>query len=199
MPIEPSTRRAGLRALIVVVTLGSAVVAARPGSARTVTPSVAPVVAANAGAHPASPQGGVIVQVRDFPSSATLSIVAWNAAAPAYGLSTVVSRSGRPDQYHRLWVNQDWPGGRDVKQAQGLDRPLKLDSLTDTQNCFNGKCTPTSTFRARILDGQMRGSKGDVPVKFITNSGSEIVFTLRRDLVDAYLGTIDSVVAALKK
>lgn len=198
MLIHLSTRRAGLRALIVVVTLGSVVVAARPGAGRTV-PFVAPAGAASAGTLHAPAQGGVIVQVRDFPSSSTLSVVAWNAAAPAYGLSTVVSRSGRPDRYHRLWVNQDWPGGRDVKQAQGLDRPLQLDSLTDTQNCFNGKCTPTATFRARILDGSLRGSKGDVPVKFITSSGSEIAFTLRRDLVDAYLGTIDSVVAALKK
>lgn len=198
MLIHLSTRRAGLRALIVVVTLGSVVVAARPGAGRTV-PFVAPAGAASAGTLHAPAQGGVIVQVRDFPSSSTLSVVAWNAAAPAFGLGTVVSRSGRPDRYHRLWVNQDWPGGRNVTQAQGLDRPLKVDSLTDTQNCFNGKCTPTSTFGARILDSQIRASKGDVPVKFITSSGSEIAFTLRRDLVDAYLGTIDSVVAALKK
>lgn len=198
MLIHLSTRRAGLRALIVVVTLGSVVVAARPGAGRTV-PVVAPAGAASAGTLHAPAQGGVIVQVRDFPSSSTLSVVAWNAAAPAYGLGTVVSRSGRPDRYHRLWVNQDWPGGRDVTQAQGLDRPLQVSSQTDTQNCFNGKCTPTATFGARILDSQFRASKGDVPVKFITSSGSEIVFTLRRDLIDAYLGTIDSVVAALKK
>lgn len=199
MLIHLPTRRAGLRSLIVVVTLGSVVVAARPGSGRMVTPSVTPAATAAVGPLHAPSQGGVIVQVRDFPSSSTIWVVAWNAAEPAYGVGTVVSRSGKPDRYHRLWVNQEWPGGRDVSQAQGLNRPLPVTTQTETQNCFEGKCTPNTTFGARIPDGPFRASKEDVPVKFITGSGSEITFTLRRGLIDRYLGTVDSVIASMKK
>lgn len=194
------TRRAGLRALVVVAALGTVVVAARPSAGRTVAPSVAAVAVAAPGVRHAPSQGGAVVQVRDFPSSSIIEVVAWNAAQPSYGLRTWVRRSGAPDRYHRLWVNIDYgPGGRDIAQAQGLNRPLPVTSATDTQNCVSGQCSPTSTFGARLPDGPFRASKEDVAVKFITGSGSEITITARRALIDAYLGTVDSLVAALKK
>lgn len=178
MSLHLPVRRAGLGALVTVVALWTVAVAARN----------APL------------QGGNVIQVRDFPSSSVIEVVAWNTAEPRFGLRTTVRRSGGVlDRYHRLWVNSDYPGGRDVSQAQGLSRPLPLSNGTDTQNCLNGKCTPGSTFGARIPDGPFRSSKDDLAVKFITSSASEFTLTARRGLIDAYLATIDSVAAALKK
>lgn len=152
------------------------------------------------GARPhATPQGGLVVQVRDFPAASVVEIVAWNAMEPTYGIRTWVRRNGATDRYHRLWVSVDVPNGRDVSNAQGFNRPLPVTTATDAQNCFNGKCSPTSTFGARIPDGPFRASKEEVPVKFITGSGAEITMTLRRSLIDAYLATVDSVATALKK
>jgi hypothetical protein len=187
----------GLRALGVIA-LGTLAVVAQPSAGRAGSRTADPA-GTTADSRSIPLQGGTIIQVRDFPSSNTVYVVAWSAAEPAFGLSTDVRRTGAPNRYHRLWVSIDWPGGRDATQAQGLDRPLQVSTTTETQNCFNGTCTPGTTFGARIPDGPFRASKDPLVVKFITGSGSEINFTARRALVDAYLATVDSVVAALKK
>jgi hypothetical protein len=189
------TRRAGFRALAVVVALATLALVVRPSAGRTLPRSVA----TPAGAVRTTLQGGIIVQVRDFPGSGTLDVIAWNSAEPTYGVRTFVRRSGAPDRYHRLWVNVDVAGVREVTKAEGLNRPLRVSTETDTQNCFNGKCSPTSTVGARLPDDAFRASTGDVLVKFITPSSSELNFTLRRGLVDSYLATVDSVAKALKK
>ncbi|MEK7240810.1 MAG: hypothetical protein AAB224_09490 [Gemmatimonadota bacterium] len=194
------THRAGFRALAVVVALGTVVLVARPSAGRTVPPAKVPAEAASVALLHAPIQGGPVIQVRDFPGASIVEVVAWNASEPAFGLRTWVRRSGAADRYHRLWVNSDFgPGGRDVAQAQGLKRPLPVTSATDAQNCLAGKCAPNSTFGARLPDGPFRESKEDVAVKFITGGGSDFTFTLRRGLIDAYLATVDSVVASLKK
>lgn len=194
------THRAGFRALAVVVALGTVVVAARPSAGRTLPLAIVPAGAAGVGPLHAPLQGGPVIQVRDFPSASIVEVVAWSASEPQFGLRTWVRRNGASDRYHRLWVNSDFgPGGRDVAQAQGLERPLRVSNATDAQNCLAGKCAPNSTFGARLPDGPLRESKEDVAVKFITGGGSDFTFTLRRGLIDAYLATVDSVVASLKK
>lgn len=184
MPVHSPIRRPALRllAVAVVTAAGALTLAATPGAG-----------------HPLPPQGGTVIQVRDFPSSAIVEIVAWNAAQPSFGLRTWVRRSGAPDRYHRLWVSLETPGGRDVAKAQGLNRPLPVTTATDTENCLNGKCAPNATFGARLPDNQLRAAKEDVVVTFFTGSGAELAMTARRALVDAYLGTVDSVITALKK
>jgi hypothetical protein len=174
-----TVHRAGVRALAILLTVAGAAVLI--------------------GAVHAPPQGGIIVQVRDFTGAATVDVVAWTSSDPTFGLRTFVRRAGGPDRYHRLWVNIDVAGVRDVAKAQGFDRPLRVSTETDAQNCYNGKCSPTSTVGARMFDEQLRSSKGDVVVKFITPTSSEIDYTLRRALIDAYLATVDSVAKALKK
>lgn len=145
------------------------------------------------------PQSGVVIQIRDFPSSSVVEVLAWNALEPAIGLRTFVRRSGAPDRYHRLWVNSEYPGGNGITDAKGLNRPLQFSTATDAQNCLNGKCAPSSTFGARIPDGPFRASKDPLEVKFVTNSGSELTITARRPLIDAYLAAVDSVATSLKK
>lgn len=148
--------------------------------------------------HPA-PQGGAVVQVRDFEKASTVDIVAWNAAEPQFGIRTWVRRNGQADRYHYVWVNADYPAIRDAGTAQGLNRPLQVTSMRDDQNCVNGQCTPTAVVRARLSDDWLRKATDNVQVKFITNSGAEIIFTARRALLDAYLARVDSVTGALKK
>lgn len=174
-------RRSILRGLAVVAALSAMGVAARPSAG-----------------HPA-PQGGAVIQIRDFPSASTVEIVAWNAAEPQFGLRTWVKRNGSADRYHRLWVNGAYPGIGDATNAQGLNRPLQVSSARDDQNCLNGKCAPNATVGARIADDPLRKATEHVEVKFITNSGAEIVFTARRPLIDAYLAAVDSVIGTLKK
>lgn len=175
------THRRFVRALAVVAAGCALAVTAKPSSGRP------------------APQGSTVIQVRDFPSAAIVEIVAWNATEPQFGLRTWVRRNGTPDRYHRLWVNSAYPAISDASKAQGLNRPLQVGSARDDQNCLNDKCAPNSTVGARIPDDPLRKAKEDVVVKFITGSGAEIVFTARRPLIDAYLATVDSVVAALKK
>lgn len=170
-----------LRTLIAVGVAGALIAAARP----TVS-------------H-AAPQGGAVVQVRDFEKASTVDVVAWNATEPQFGIRTWVRRNGQADRYHYLWVNADYPAIRDAGNAQGLNRPLQVTSLRDDQNCVNGRCSPTGIVRARVPDDALRKATGDVSVKFITNSGAEIVFTARRPLIDAYLASVDSLKNALKK
>lgn len=177
----PVARRSILRGLVVAAAVSALVVAAKPSAGRP------------------APQGGAVVQIRDFPAASIVEIVAWNATEPQYGLRTFVKRNGAPDRYHRLWVNSAYPAIGDASKAQGLNRPLQVSSQRDDQNCLNGKCAPSTTVGARIADDPLRKAKENVEVKFITNSGAEIVFTARRPLIDAYLTAVDSVITALKK
>ncbi len=194
------THRAGFRALAVAAALGTMMLVARPSAGRTVPAATVPAGGASTGPLHAPLQGGPVIQVRDFPGASIVEVVAWSASEPTFGVRTWVRRSGAADRYHRLWVNSDFgPGGRDVAQAQGLKRPLPVTNATDAQNCLAGKCSPNSTFGARLPDGPFRDSKEDVAVKFITSGGSDFTFTLRRGLIDAYLATVDSVVASLRK
>ena len=161
--------------------------------------AIALAIAARPSAANPAPQGGAVIQIRDFPAASIVEIVAWNAAEPQYGLRTFVKRNGAADRYHRLWVNGAYPAIGDASKAQGLNRPLQVSSQRDDQNCLNGKCSPSTTVGARIADDPLRKATENVEVKFITNSGAEIVFTARRPLIDAYLAAVDSVVGALKK
>ena len=174
-------RRSILRGFAVVAAASALVIAARPSEGRV------------------APQGGAVIQIRDFPAASIVEIVAWNTAEPQFGLRTFVKRNGAADRYHRLWVNSAYPAIGDAAKAQGLNRPLQVGSLRDDQNCVNGKCAPNATVTARIADDPLRKAKENVEVKFITNSGAEIVFTARRPLVDAYLAAVDSVIGGLKK
>ena len=164
-----------------------------------VAAAVALAIAARPSAGNPVPQGGAVIQIRDFAAASIVEIVAWSASEPQYGLRTWVKRNGTADRYHRLWVNSASPAIGDASKAQGLNRPLQVSSARDDQNCLNGKCAPTATVGARIADDPLRKAKENVEVKFITSSGAEIVFTARRPLIDAYLAAVDSVIGALKK
>jgi hypothetical protein len=141
-----------------------------------------------------------MVQVKDVPTAPLIEVIAWNAAEPNYGLRSWVRRGGKPDRYHRFWVNKDMiPSAGDINSAQSLDRSLPTTLINDTQNCYNGVCMPNATIGARFLDDLLRSSKEDLLVTFFTTGGSRYPITVRKAVVDLYLTTMDSIIAAQKK
>ena len=141
------------------------------------------------------------VMVRDFPGSSNVTIIAWNPGAPTYGLRTDVARNGGTWRYHWLYVATNSVPEREMAKVTGMNRSLKLEgSMKDDQNCFGGKgCAPPEYFSARIPDDVLRANLDGVSVKFLTKSGNELEYTVRREIVDAYLVAVDSVRAAFKK
>lgn len=141
-----------------------------------------------------------MVQVKDIPTAPLIEVIAWNATEPNYGLRSWVRRGGKPDRYHRFWVNKDLiPSANEINSAQSLNRTLPTTTINDTQNCYNGVCMPNSTIGARFLDDLLRSSKEDLLVTFFTTGGSNYPITVRKAVVERYLVTMDSVIAAQKK
>ena len=175
----------GLRVVIAAATLAVLVGFARPTAS-------GPVAAGRA---------APTVMVRDFPGASSVTIIAWNPGAPAYGLRTDVPRTGGTWRYHWLYVATTSVPEREMSKVTGMNRSLKLEgSMKDDQNCFGGKgCAPSEYFSARVPDDVLRANLDNVSVKFLTNSGNELNYNIRRDVVDAYLVAVDSVRAALKK
>ena len=141
------------------------------------------------------------VMVRDFPGSSSVTIIAWNPGSPAFGLRTDVPRKGGTWRYHWLYVATNSVPEREMAKVTGMNRSLRLQASTkDEQNCFGGKgCAPEEYFSARIPDDVLRANLDGVSVKFLTKSGNELEYTVRREVVDAYLVAVDSVRAAFKK
>jgi hypothetical protein len=141
-----------------------------------------------------------MVQVKDISTAPLIEVIAWNATEPNYGLRSWVRRGGKPDRYHRFWVNKDLiPSANEINTAQSLDRSLPTTIINDTQNCYNGVCMPNATIGARFQDDLLRSSKADLLVTFYTAGGSTYPITVRKAVVDLYLVTMDSVIAAQKK
>ncbi|MHB8839826.1 MAG: hypothetical protein ACYC7F_12850, partial [Gemmatimonadaceae bacterium] len=81
MRFSSLSRRAAWRALAVVGATGALVLAARPSAGHD------------------APQGGAVIQIRDFEKASIVEIVAWSATEPQFGLRTFVKRNGSPDRY----------------------------------------------------------------------------------------------------
>jgi hypothetical protein len=181
MTLNSFTRRLLLGGVAVAAVTGALALSARPSAG-----------------HPA-PQGGAVIQIRDFEKAAIIEILAWSPTQPQFGIRTWVRRTGAADRYHYFWVNSEYPAIRDAASAQAQNRPLPVTSMKDDQSCVGSKCSPPSVVRGRVTDDALRKMSGDVEVKFITSSSAEIAFNARRSMLDAYLAAVDSVVGALKK
>jgi hypothetical protein len=202
--------RTGLRVLTVAAVVGTAILVARPGVGRT-APLATWYGAASRGAFPEASPDSVVIQVRDFPSAPIVWVVAWDAAEPWQGLGRVVRRSGPSEPYHRLWVGLDSRVGYSLRELVAVGTPVRdswaevfnqrvpVNVQNEAKNCFQAACTPTETIGARTPDGPLRAGTGSVTVTFVSKNGSDVVVTLRRGLIDAYLRTVDSVMASMKK
>ena len=149
-----------------------------------------------------------IVQVRSYWHSSVVTIVAWGEDDPAFGLRTSVSRAGKlvgGRQYgdHRLYLTpflaRDM-GGFAHAEAEPDQILASVGWQNDSYNCFYGRrCSPMVTLGVRVPDSLLRANRDDFVVTFYPRVLDPWTLTLRRELIDAYLAKVDSVVAEMKK
>jgi hypothetical protein len=201
---ETARGKACLRALVLANAL-TGLIGCAP-SILPVTPSTATRINVPPQPSPADstsfPQPATI-EVRYYAHSPTVTIVGWDPAETAYGLRAWLRRDGALIRGHRLYVSSYYTPARPAfTRAVTPSRPLELTGISrDVQSCVGGRpCSPPETFGALIPDALLRSSCDSLAVTFYNHrSGRQLLITLHRDLIDAYLGRLDSVVAVMRK
>ena len=166
-----------------------------------------------------------IVQVREFPHSSIVSVVAWSPDESAYGLRAGISRQGSSlIRDHRLSLSTYRLGRNSVPDRRTYLTPVSLSSRSapggvaetatparqlvkvagifrDDRACFYDveTCTPFETIEVRLPDEMLRANRDSVAVRLYGRGGTEMIITVRREIIDAYLAKVDSVSAALRK
>ncbi|MFN2637563.1 MAG: hypothetical protein ABR585_11085 [Gemmatimonadaceae bacterium] len=154
-----------------------------------------------------------VIQVREYPHSARVLIVAWKSDENAYGLRASLRRDGALIRDHRLYVDpfygavnisnpNVWYAPRGVVQTVSPAGQLLKSAGTsrDPYHCFYGSsCSPYETREVRVPDELLRANRDSLAVRFYGRDGKELIITLHRDLIDPYLKTVDSVAAELRK
>jgi hypothetical protein len=196
MTVRFASSRSALAGLIVAVSLTQLGCAA-PLRLTTASHVAAPSQLELTGAQTDS----VIVQVRYFSFSPTVSVVAWTRGS-GYGLRGWIRGDGSLVMDHRVYVSTYYhPTVRSFPWASIPSRPLFMTGISrDDYACYFGKsCSPFETFGAFIPDKVLRPSRNSIPVTFYAYDGREIVVTVHHQLIDAYLATVDSVSAELSR
>lgn len=149
-----------------------------------------------------------IVQVRDYWGSSVVSIVAWDADDPSFGLRTSVTRTGTlvgglRFGDHRLYVSplvaREMGGFKYASVTEG-QLLLRAGTRKDIYSCFYGKaCSPMVTDGVRLPDSLLRANRDSLTVTFFPSALVPWSHTLRRELIVAYLEKVDSVVAEMRK
>jgi hypothetical protein len=148
-----------------------------------------------------APGDSVIVQVRYFSFSPTVSVVAWTRGS-GYGLRGWIRGDGSLVMDHRVYVSTYYhPAVRSFPWASIPSRPLFMTGISrDDYACYFGEsCSPFETFGAFIPDKVLRPGRDNIPVTFYAYDGRELVVTVQQQLIDAYLVTVDSVSAELRR
>jgi len=142
------------------------------------------------------------VVVRDYWNAFSASVVAWNDDEQYQGLRTSILRDGTVAYDHVLYINawanprafaqSNWYAFSDTEKAghQLLFQGIAADQF----NCVGKKgCSPLLTYRARISDELLRGSRDSLVVKVVSLSGYEETLAIPGSLIFSYLATVDSV------
>lgn len=161
-----------------------------------------PVLAAADTATKAPP----VVQVRDFKSSSVVSVLAWEADEARIGLRSEVSRKGTlvggrlGDHVLYLTPFYVWYMGGFAHAIAEPGKPLLgIGTLTDPYNCFYGsRCSPMTAIGVRLPDALLRTHRDSLVVTFLPSGRDPWAVTLRRELIAAFLTTVDSVVAEMR-
>ena len=151
--------------------------------------------------------GPPVIQIRQFPASATVAVLGWDADDPAVGLRAQLRRDGTlvgDDRYgdHRLYLSTIYAnaqGGfvRAMVEPRTLLRAVRPSR--DYDACWGGKqCSPMETVGVRIPDELLRASRDSLVVTFYAPRGSNWSIALRGELIHAYLRAVDSTAAALR-
>jgi hypothetical protein len=164
------------------------------------------------------PDESTVVQVREYTRSPAISVVAWAPDDSGYGLQAMVRRDGTLVRDHRFYVSTVYLGtgffrntaasfGHGALDRRGFVEMIAPQELLleregiarDVHYCFGWpRCSPRETGGARVPDSVLRASRDSVSVRFYDRYATEMVFTLRRDVIDPYLRAVDSVAAALR-
>ncbi|MGH7602358.1 MAG: hypothetical protein ACRENK_00015 [Gemmatimonadaceae bacterium] len=209
---------ADLRGLVLTAALGTGIACATPGRATHAALSIAAprqTGSVTAATQPEPP----IIQVREYWGSPIVSIVGWAPDESAYGLRASLALDGSLIRDHRLYVNPYYIGyppsldqrllaisQRSRQPQRGLVRTVippreLLEStrlLRDDYACFGGSCSPFERFEVRVPDALLRANRDSVAIQVYDGAREELIITIRRDLIDPYLRTVDSVTAALR-
>jgi len=137
-----------------------------------------------------------------------VSVVGWTSDETAYGLRAEVSRAGdlvggyrRGD--HRLYLTpvyvSDMGGFSHAMVSPGA--LLRHSGVSrDYDACpYGDSCSPRETIGIGIPDSVLRTHRDSLVVMFRRRDASDWTITVRRELIDAYLGAVDSVTAALRR
>jgi hypothetical protein len=150
-----------------------------------------------------------IIQVRTYWGAPTITVVAWDEEDEYFGLRSTVTRTGelvggnrRGD--HQLYMSAmygDNLGG--FTKAAIMPQERKLASGgggRDLYACFYGRsCSPTVTRSLSIPDSILRANRDSLVVTFFPREYEPWTITLHRELIDAYLHKVDSVVSLSRR
>jgi len=149
----------------------------------------------------AQARDSVTVQVRDYPGSPTVSVVAWNIDEDGFGLRGTLRRSDGTLVYgHRFYISTYFePAMRSYHLATTSSMGLEILGVSrDSYACFYGRCSPMQAIGVRVPDDVLRANRDSLPIRFIGRGGRELTVTVYRDVIDAYLAKVDSLAAAIR-
>lgn len=205
----------GLGSLLSAVTLTAFVgCASQPADRRASVGSPAqPVTQANVLDATATIDEPAVVQVFEYPRSPTVAVIAWGSEHNGYGLRAWVRRDGSLVRDHRFYVSIFYDGGTSSHFANSRMRRGAVETVTpaglllesagtlhDVHACHGWPdCSPFVSRLSRIPDSLLRESRDSLSVRLYGRGGAELTVTVRRDVIDPYLRTVDSVAAALRK
>lgn len=150
-----------------------------------------------------------IVQVRTYSGSPIVTILAWDEDDGYFGLQSSITRDGTiVGTYrfgdHRLYMTPEfiwWMGGFAQAAIMPQARVLVGTGMRrDYYSCFYGKhCSPMISTGVAIPDSILRANPDSLVVTFFPRVYESWTLTLRRELIGAYLKTVDSVLAQTRK
>jgi hypothetical protein len=148
-----------------------------------------------------------IVQVRDLPNAPSIDVVGWEPGEAQFGLRTRLRRdgsllgAGRGD--HRLFLSSvfvDARGGFKIATAHTGKVLRKMEQEKDVDACrFGNVCSPAETVGLAVSDELLRENRDSLVLTFRPETGRNWSIRLEKPLIDAYVVTLDSVSASLKK
>lgn len=139
------------------------------------------------------------VVVRDYWRSPAADVFGWDPEDAAFGLRAKVRTDGSLIRDHQLYVSvYEFINVREYYKAVAWSKNLEFTGTTRDAHACDGEqgCTPYITVGLRIPDSLLRANRDSMVVTFYTRRGDETTFAMRRDVVDAYLATVDSLKAA---
>jgi hypothetical protein len=153
-----------------------------------------------------------VVQVRDVPTMPFVGIVAWQPGEAAFGLRTRLRRDGshlgeNRIGEHRLYLSTAYVEANGAwNHAVAHDGKLLRnitggrDTVRDVDACrFGNGCSPTKTVGIGVSDEFLRQHRDSLVVTLRPKIGRNWTIRLDGEMIGAYLATMDSVAASLKK